>query len=330
MGKNKAFKLIMESVMVMAFAFMASGCQPPKSRVHDGRLIIFHAGSLAVPFKEIIKKFEQENPGIKVYAEGAGSRESARKISSLHKPCDIIASADYTVIEDLLIPEYADWYIHFAGNEMCIAFTEESRLGSEITPGNWFEILLSDTVAYGRSDPETDPCGYRSVIVMKLAEIYYDRPGLSNQLQTKNKSYIRPKEVDLLALLESHAIDYIFIYKSIALQHGLRYILLPDEINLKTPEFAHFYAKASVSVSGKNNGEQITKTGEPMVYAASIIKNCENFNNALKFMEFLLSSEKGLAIMQANGQNPAVGTEPHYMKKIPESLQKYLYHKNEK
>jgi molybdate/tungstate transport system substrate-binding protein len=47
---------------------------------------------------------------------------------------------------------------------------------------------------------------------------------------SKNKDFIRPKEVDLVALIESNAIDYMFQYKSVAIQHGLKYIELPKMI----------------------------------------------------------------------------------------------------
>ena len=30
-------------------------------------------------------------------------------------------------------------------------------------------------------------------------------------------------------LLETHTIDYIFLYRSVAQQHDLKYLLLPDE-----------------------------------------------------------------------------------------------------
>ena len=59
--------------------------------------------------------------------------------------------------------------------------------------------------------------------------------GLAEELRQKHGGkYIRPKETDLLALLEAGEIDYLFIYRSVAGQHGLKMILLDDEINLKS------------------------------------------------------------------------------------------------
>ena len=72
-----------------------------------GTLVMFHAGSLSVPFDEMEKAFEARYPGVDLQREAAGSQNCARKITELNKPCDIMASADYKVIDKLLIPEKA-------------------------------------------------------------------------------------------------------------------------------------------------------------------------------------------------------------------------------
>ncbi len=289
----------------------------------SGDLIIFHAGSLSLPFMEISQAFNKEYPQVNIIREASGSRKCARKITDLKRDCDIMASADYTVINDLLIPEYANWNIKFATNEMTIVFTPESKYCDEINEDNWFEILMKDDVVYGRSDPNADPCGYRAVLTMKLAEKYYDKPGFSSALLEKDTKYIRPKETDLLALLESHNLDYIFLYRSVAQQHNLKYLVLPDEINLKNPEFANLYHSVSVNISGKKPGEFITKRGEPMVYGITILKKAPNANVALKFLEFLLDSDKGMKIMEKNGQPSAIPMPTVSYDKIPGVLKKY-------
>ena len=110
-------------------------------------------------------------------------------------------------------------------------------MSDQINSDNWYEILLNKNVAFGRSDPNADPCGYRSVLTMKLAEKYYKKVGLAAEMLKKDHKYIRPKEVDLIALLEAGEMDYFFIYRSVAEQHKMKYVILPDEINLKTPAF---------------------------------------------------------------------------------------------
>ncbi len=297
--------------------FLLISCDNSK---HDNNLIIFHAGSLSVPFKEIADNFNKEYPDINVVMEAAGSRTCARKISDLHRECDIMASADYKVIDNLLIPKFASWNIKFAGNEMAIVYHDKSRGSDSINSNNWYNILLQDDVVYGRSNPNSDPCGYRTILVAELTEKYYNDNGLKNRLLDKNSNYIRPKEVDLLSMLESNVIDYIFLYRSVAEQHGLKYIVLPDSINLGNPKLTKFYQTASVEISGKKPGEKITKKGEPMVYGVTILNDAPNKKAALKFVEFLLSKNKGMAILEKNGQSSLIPSSTSTFNNLPTQL----------
>jgi molybdate/tungstate transport system substrate-binding protein len=283
-------------------------------------LIIFHAGSLAVPLRRVCEQFNKYHPHIRIVREAAGSRVCARKITDLHRRCDIIASADYTVIDSLLIPEYAEWNIKFASNEMVIAFRRDSRRAHQVNKDNWYDILLAEDVAFGRSDPNADPCGYRAVLVLTLAERFYDKPGLAIAILAKDRRYIRPKEVDLLALLEVGELDYIFIYRSVAQQHKLRMVLLPEEVNLKRAEFADFYKRASVRITGKRPGTFITKEARPIVYGVTIAKNAPNPELAQAFLVFLLDREKGGGVFERNGQALVVPSPTDTFDRVPECL----------
>ncbi len=315
--------ILVTTLAVGTLALIGCGDSKPGNRSGDkglsGKLVVFHAGSLAVPLKEISVAFEKQHPDVKVVREAAGSRACARKISDLGRRCDVIASADYTVIDTLLIPDHADWNIKLATNEMTLVYHDKSRGAAELTAGNWHQVLLREDVAFGRSDPNADPCGYRAVLTMKLAEKHYQLPGLAGKLLAKDK-YIRPKETDLLALLEAGEIDYIFLYRSVAEQHQLKRLILPDRINLKKPELADFYKTASVDISGKKPGTKVTKRGTPMVYGVTIPGNAPNREAALAFVEFLLSKKKGVAIMEKNGQPSAVPSPTDTYTKIPEKL----------
>jgi len=297
-------KIVKTVLIVLALGFLVSAVTVRKKRREvSGQLIIFHAGSLSVPFRRICEQFNKYYPEVKIFREAAGSRICARKITDLDRLCDVMASADYTVIDTLLVPDYADWNIKFAGNEMVIAFREKSRMADQISRNNWPDVLLENDIAFGRSDPNADPCGYRAVFTIKLAEKFYKKAGLAAAMLAKNLRYIRPKEVDLLALLEAGQLDYIFIYRSVAEQHELEYIVLPDCINLKKKEFADFYGSASIRITGKKPGDFITKTGTPIIYGVTIPKNAPNRKVALAFLDFLLDADKGGAILEKNGQN---------------------------
>ena len=320
---KKTFTIIIILLVFLVSCGNENENEKVSSNKISGDLIVFLAGSLAVPFKEIKKEFNKIYPDVNVMLEAAGSRTCARKITDLERSCDVMASADYTVINKLLIPEFADWNIKFAKNEMCIVYHKNSRLSKDINKDNWFEILLNNKVAFGRADPNADPCGYRAVLTSKLAEKYYKVPSLANKILNKNKEFIRPKETDLLALLESDNIDYIFLYRSVGEQHKLNCLILPDEINLKSTKFADYYKSATVEVTGKKPGVFFCKQGAPMVYGITIPKNAPNKKTALIFLDFILSKEKGMKIIENLGQASAIPSKSETFKFIPETLQKY-------
>ena len=301
-------------------------CGPASAHIignADPSLIIFHAGSLAVPFEKIIEGFKKENPGVVVLKEIAGSRECARKITELHKPCDVLASADYLVIDQLLIPRHADWNLKFATNEMTIIYSDKSRRAREINRRNWYEILADERVSLGRADPDADPCGYRTIWTMQLAELYYQKPGLAGKLLAKRNAYIRPKEVDLLALLNAGELDYLFIYRSVARQHGFRYLTLPDEINLKNAELESYYRKAAVELSGPVPGTRVTQYGSSMVYGVTIPTSAPHPELARKFIHYLMDRDKGLKVMEEEGQPAAVPSVCDTYDRLPAEFRRY-------
>ena len=156
-------------------------------------IIVFHAGSLSVPFNQLKEEYEKIHPDIKILLEPAGSIVCARKITELKKPCDIIASADYFVINELLIPEYTKWSVRFATNEIVIAYSEKSKYFGEINADNWTDILLRDDVIYSRSDPDADPCGYRTVFTMMLEEKVNGKQGLTEKMLAKEQGFHKTK-----------------------------------------------------------------------------------------------------------------------------------------
>jgi molybdate/tungstate transport system substrate-binding protein len=286
-------------------------------------LTIFHAGSLSVPLRELSALYEKRHPNVKVLAEAAGSRDTARKVSDLGRSCDVLASADYRVVENLLMPAHTDFNIRFATGEIVVAYTDKARKRDQLSQDKWPDVLLNAEVIFGRSDPNRDPCGYRTEMVFQLAEQHYQRPGLAEQLASKHdRKYIRPKETDLLALLEAGELDYLFIYRSVAMQHHLRFLSLPAQINLSSPKWADHYARASVEVTGRRPGESLTRTGAPINYSVTIPKEAKNRSAAEAYVALLLSPE-GRAVFERNGQSPIVPPMVDAAERLPETLKQW-------
>ena len=325
--KRSSWKTIVCTAAVLAVLF-ALPCGAAAKEI----VTIFHAGSLTVPFTEIEKGFEALHPEIDVQREAGGSTKMARMISELGKPADIMASADFKVIDKNLIPEYADWNIRFATNQLVLCYTDQSRFAGEVTPDNWHDILGRKGVVWGHSDPNLDPCGYRALMVLQLAEKFYNQTGLYDRLiANRPEENIRPKSVELVSLLKTGNMDYAWEYLSVAVQHGLKYIKLDDHINLGNYKYDGFYKLAQVKVTGKKPGTWITRTGKSCTYGITRIKNSPNPQGAALFLEYLLDPANGLAVLKSMGQPPfvpcRVATDAD-LAALPEGLRKLVEVKN--
>ncbi len=294
----------------------------------SGDVIMFHAGSLSVPLAKMEKEFEAMHPGVDIKREAGGSTKMARMISEVGKPADIMASADYVVIDKNLIPKFADFNIRFATNQLVLCYTDQSKYASEINSDNWYEIIQKPGVVWGHSDPNLDPCGYRSVMVMQLAEKFYGKEGLFDKLiKQRKKEWVRPKSVELISLLKTGNMDYAWEYLSVAVQHGLKYITLDKHINLSDYKYNNFYKQAKVTVSGNKPGTTIERVGKSITYGITKLKDAPNKAAATAFMAYMLSPEGGLKILKEMGQPPfvpAIVPDEAMVKNMPAELQKLV------
>jgi molybdate/tungstate transport system substrate-binding protein len=343
--------------------FLASACAsapalPPTPKAKTP-LVVFAAGSLIKPFDDLEKAFESQNPDIDVQSEYHGSIQVIRHATELHELIDVVATADYALIPQLMYavnaPEtgrpYADSYIRFATNKLGLAYSERSKYANEISTDSWMEILTRPEVKVGIADPRFDASGYRALMVFKLAEgLYAGRSDLFNQmfdsqftmpllvseeagvtiirvpeiLETKSGAHVvlRGASVQLLALLESGDLDYAFEYESVIQQHGLRLVHLPDTLNLGSSDQAQTYGKVMVRLDFKRFASVKPEfKGEQIGYGLTIPSTAPHPEAAVRFIAFLLGPE-GQKIMEADHHpllDPAVGDR---YDRLPPELQK--------
>ncbi|MEA1905131.1 MAG: tungstate ABC transporter substrate-binding protein WtpA [Candidatus Hadarchaeota archaeon] len=330
-GTEKIIIALIAVIVVLGVLVFSTGSKPV--------LKVYHAGSLTVPLEEIEIQFESSHD-VDVQLEPHGSVEAISQITELHKAADILASADYSLIPKIMFPEYANWYIQFARNEMVLAYTAESDYANEINDDNWYEILSRPGVRFGFSSPNLDPCGYRTAMIFQLAEIYYDNSTIFDDLIEaytdikaieENDNYlievpedldpntekleIADKSVSLLVKLEEHSIDYAFEYRSVAVQHSFKLVELPDEINLTSIDYENTYKRVREQLA---NGKLVT--AKPIVYGITIPKNAPNEDLAIEFI-MLLIAEDGQRILENCGQPPIVPAVASDIDKLPEDIQ---------
>ena len=332
------FTIMMACIIFAAYLYLTASSQP------SSELKIFCAGSLALPLNATAHEFEATYPKVKVVIEPSGSVMAVRKVTDLSREADILALADYRLIPKFLMPNYTNFCICFATNELVLAYTPSSRYANEINESNWYQILLHEDVKFGFSSPNDDPCGYRALMSIALAGLHYgisllDQLIVNNSniwvektseefhiyvppdlTPTSDKLVIRHKSVDLIALLEAGTLDYAFEYKSVAIQHGLNFVSFPKEINLASPDLADLYSKVHVHIFA-GSGKESVLSGAPIVYGVTILDNAPNRKAAISFIKFLLSST-GKSIFEQHGQD---FLEPYILiGEAPEELNQLL------
>ena len=288
-------------------------------------LSVYNAGSLTAPMEEMEKAFEAEYPNVDVQIYAGGSTKLAKEITDLQSTADVYASADYTLIPDLMVPDYATWYVTFAKNKMVLCYSDQSKYSEEINSDNWYEILGRDGVAWAFSDPNLDPCGYRSLMVIQLAEFHYNDDMIFDNLVSANSGIdvtekdgiwtihatepapeypisISPKSVELIAGLEAGNLDYAWEYRSVAEQNagsGIKYIELPEAIDLSSIDYAETYSTVKEELESGIIG------AKPIVYGVTVPTTADNPDEGMEFVKMLIGPT-GQQIMNDAGQPPIV------------------------
>ncbi|HOI58791.1 MULTISPECIES: tungstate ABC transporter substrate-binding protein WtpA [unclassified Methanoculleus] len=334
------------ALLILAVFAASAGCTD--SGQERTVLTVVPAGSLLYPLEEVEAAFEDRHPDIDVRLEGHGSIQAIRQVTDLGRAIDVVAVADASLIPDMMyIPmgegkeNYTDWYVPFAANEIVIAYTDRSAGADEITAENWYRVLARPDVRAGFSNPMLDACGYRALMVTALAEEHYNEPGLFSAIiggsfdpalaptradgvttitlpermrPADEKVAIRDGSIYLLSLLDAGGIDYAFEYRSVAEEHGLRWIDLPPEINLGSAAHAKDYRKVHVTLGFqrfRSIGSE--RVGQPIVYAVTVPESAPHPKEAQMFVEFALDAfrEGGASWPRPLGTGSGAATAYH-------------------
>ncbi len=291
-----------------------AAAQQTQSPVTD-TLVVYHAGSLADPMRELADTFERAHPGVRVRRESGGSVDLATRALEPGKAPDVLAVADYAIIPRLLMPAHASWYAIYSGNAMVVASSAHATGTAELTGENWMDVLLRPGVRAGHSDPLLDPGGYRAVLVFQLAEEFYHRPGLADSLARAVPTVAPPAGKTLYDLLDSGELDYVITYRSSAHSRGFRVAELPPAVNLSDPGLASTYDHATIRLPARPGAaDSISLRGEPIQYGVTILKGAGHAALAAEFVSLLLSDTGRGALARGGFVLPPsptiVGTAP--------------------
>lgn len=282
---------------------MLAACACTDSRTP---VLVFHAASLSRVLGELEPALEAQLADVDLRCEPSGSQAAARKVAELRRPADLVLVADWRLIPRIMQPEHADWLVQFASNEIVLAHAEHSRYTDEVSASNWPQLLTRPDVRLGRADEHTAPIGFQTLQVWALAERAYSSdvqagPGLAERLAARCAArHVVPDVAELVSLLESRAVDYIFVFRSLAEEHRLKVVRLPDAINLADPQREADYARARVPVRLRSRAEPVELAGAPVIYALTVPRRAPHREHALRSARFMLG-EKGREVLSRSG-----------------------------
>jgi molybdate/tungstate transport system substrate-binding protein len=187
--------------------------------------------------------------------EAHGSLAARRLVVSDARDPDALALADPVLFSGLVGRATL-----FATNALVLAYDPESPHAGAIE-ADWTSALDDPDLALGRTDPETDPLGYRTVLALKLAE----RLGIADRTLLDGSEMF--PETALMRNLEGGAVDAAFAYRNMAVEHDLPRVDLPERIDFSEPALAETYASVALDL------ERRTVRGAPIRYAVASLSD---------------------------------------------------------
>ncbi|GMF30540.1 unnamed protein product [Phytophthora lilii] len=312
------------------FSSSSTSSSDAASATASGNVTIYHAGSLVGLMDDKLAPAFTAATGIATSLLAKGSVKLANLIAN-GSQADVFISADASVNTELLMGDangnLISWYISFGETSIGLGYYPESPYAdvfAAVQNGSllWYEALLQNpSMKLGRTDPDVDPKGYRTVMMFKLAEEHYNTTGLISSIlgNATNRDQIFSEE-NLETYLMSGDLDVGFFY---AVEAGslrrVNFITLPEAINMGNPALNDEYA----TVSYTNSETGTVYNGSAAIYTVTILNNATHMSEAEKFVAYLLSSD-GQTVLTEQGMEGTNLTAYGDTSDIPSAIATYL------
>lgn len=243
---------------------------------------ILAAGSLNYALERGLR--EKTNTTVRV--EPRGSVAAARLVAAGQKNPDIVSLADTALFKSLLD---SVWFVEFATNEIVIAYDPTTEGGEQIADAgssHWYRPLLDQSTTLGRTDPDLDPLGYRTLFMLELATSHYNTSeNLRSAITDREQVY---PETQLISQFETGSIDAAIAYRSMAIERDYEYIRLPDSINLGNPAYADSYSATNYTLRNGTtvSGRTISYGTTAMNQEQSVLKVFDTHTEADWLVEY--------------------------------------------
>ena len=235
---------------------------------------VLYAGSLVNLMERSAGPAFEQKSGDRFQGYAGGSNKVANEIKGKLRRGDVFISANPKVDDQLMGQangDWVQWYIAFAESPLVIGYNPSSRFVDDLKNKSWYEVLAEPGLKLGRTDPKLDPKGALTIELLKRAEVFYSKPGLSQQIigAPDSQAQILPEET-LVGRLQSGQLDVGFFYSTETSAAKIPAIKLPDEVAPKAR------------------------------YTVRILRDAPNPDGGERFVSFLLGSQ-GRDLLKQHG-----------------------------
>jgi molybdate/tungstate transport system substrate-binding protein len=228
---------------------------------------VLYAGSLVNLMERSAGPAFEQKSGDRFQGYAGGSNKVANEIKGKLRRGDVFISANPKVDDQLMGQANGDW----VESPLVIGYNPSSRFVDDLKNKSWYEVLAEPGLKLGRTDPKLDPKGALTIELLKRAEVFYSKPGLSQQIigAPDNQAQILPEET-LVGRLQSGQLDVGFFYSTETSAAKIPAIKLPDEVAPKAR------------------------------YTVTILRDAPNPDGGERFVSFLLGSQ-GRDLLKQHG-----------------------------
>jgi len=221
-------RALLAAVMVALLPTFSAAAAP------GATVSVAYAGSLVGTMEGPLKTALRRDTGLGFEGEAKGSRALANLISAGLRTPDVFISADPALVAKLNAQRLVGGFVVFGSARMVIAYSQKSprrALFERAAAGKLsiLDVLANPAVRVGRTDPQLDPKGARTIRVLQLLGKHFHDMQKAKTVERKAETF--PEE-DLAVRVESGEIDAGFFYSTEMPGRDLHAVELPNDANL--------------------------------------------------------------------------------------------------
>src|SRR5215203_608694 len=148
---------------------------------------VAYAGSMGAVMDRVIGPAFAAATGVQYQGIGQGAYGLARQLEGRLIQADVFVPITPGPVDIVKKVSMIGRAVPVASTQMVIAYSPKSKFVPEFESAaqgkkNWYDVMRTSGLRFGRTDPATDPQGQNIIFTMLLAQNFYRQPELADQI----------------------------------------------------------------------------------------------------------------------------------------------------